>query len=98
MKNEFYSFGFLFRAAAVGGAVMSFQNAVADDNASKRPNVIFVYADDIGYGDLGCNGTSSVKTPNVDRRASEGIRFTNAHRVASTITPSRYSLLTGAYA
>lgn len=98
MKNEFYSFGFLFRAAAVGGAVMSFQNAVADDNANKRPNVIFVYADDIGYGDLGCNGTSSVKTPNVDRLASEGIRFTNAHSVASTSTPSRYSLLTGEYA
>lgn len=87
MKNEFYSFGFLFRAAAVGGAVMSFQNAVADDNANKRPNVIFVYADDIGYGDLGCNGTSSVKTPNVDRLAPEGIRFTNAHSVASTSTP-----------
>lgn len=63
-----------------------------------RPNVIFIYADDLGYGDLHCYGAKRVETPNVDRLAAEGIRFTNAHSVAATSTPSRYSLLTGEYA
>lgn len=63
-----------------------------------KPNVIFIYADDIGYGDISCYGYSSVKTPNVDKLASEGLRFTNAHCAASTSTPSRYAMLTGEYA
>ena len=62
------------------------------------PNVIVIYADDLGYGDLQCYGDKNVKTPHVDRLAAEGIRFTNAHAVAATSTPSRYSLLTGEYA
>lgn len=64
----------------------------------KKPNVIVILADDLGYGDLKCYGAKNVETPNVDQLASEGIRFTNAHAVASTSTPSRYSLLTGEYA
>lgn len=63
-----------------------------------HPNILLIYADDIGYGDLSCNGTSSVRTPNVEKLAVEGIRFTNAHCAAATSTPSRYSLLTGEYA
>ncbi|MEA4935451.1 MAG: arylsulfatase [Paludibacter sp.] len=62
------------------------------------PNIIIIYADDVGYGDLNCYGYSSVKTPNVDKLADEGIRFTNAHCGASTSTPSRYAMLTGEYA
>ena len=62
------------------------------------PNVVIIYADDLGYGDLGCYGAKGVETPNVDRLASQGIRFTNTHAVAATSTPSRYSLLTGEYA
>ena len=62
------------------------------------PNVIIIYADDIGFGDLSCNGEKTVQTPNVDRLANSGIRFTDAHTVAATSTPSRYSLLTGHYA
>ena len=62
---------------------------------AERPNVLFIYADDIGYGDLSCYGTASVKTSNVDTLASEGIRFTNVHSGAATSTPSRYGLLTG---
>lgn len=65
---------------------------------AQRPNVVFIYADDIGYGDLSCYGTSRVETPNVDRLASQGLRFTNAHTTSATCTPSRFSLLTGAYA
>lgn len=55
-------------------------------------------ADDLGYGDLECYGAKNVQTPNVNRLAGEGIRFTNAHTIAATSTPSRYSLLTGEYA
>ncbi len=62
------------------------------------PNVIFIYADDLGYGDLECYGATRVQTPNVNRLANEGIRFTHAHATASTSTPSRYGLLTGEYA
>lgn len=64
----------------------------------QKPNVIFLIADDIGYGDLSCYGEKTIHTPNVDKLASRGIRFTNAHAVAATSTPSRYSLFTGHYA
>ncbi len=61
------------------------------------PNVILLVADDLGYGDLSCYGATRVATPRVDRVAAEGVRFTDAHAVASTSTPSRFSLLTGEY-
>lgn len=67
-------------------------------NNNKQPNVIFIYADDLGYGDLECYGAHNVQTPNTNRLASGGIRFTNAHATAATSTPSRYALLTGEYA
>src|ERR1041385_6355301 len=62
------------------------------------PNIVFIYTDDLGYGDVGCYGATRVKTPNIDKLASEGLRFTDAHCTSSTCTPSRYSLLTGEYA
>lgn len=64
--------------------------------SKQKPNIIFVYLDDLGYGDLSCYG-GEVPTPNVDRLARNGIRFTNSYAAAATSTPSRYSLLTGAY-
>ncbi|MCC8154729.1 MAG: arylsulfatase, partial [Tannerellaceae bacterium] len=64
----------------------------------EKPNVIIILADDIGYGDLSCNGEKTIHTPNVDKLAATGVRFTDAHAVAATSTPSRYSLLTGEYA
>jgi arylsulfatase A-like enzyme len=66
--------------------------------APVRPNVVFILADDLGYGDLGCYGATKVKTPHVDRLAREGRRFTDAHSPSSVCTPSRYALLTGRYA
>jgi len=63
-----------------------------------KPNVIIILADDIGYGDLSCNGEPTIHTPNVEKVAKSGVRFTDAHSVAATSTPSRYSLLTGHYA
>ena len=64
----------------------------------EKPNIVFIYADDIGYGDLSCNGAKTIHTPNVERLASEGVRFTDAHSAAATSTPSRYAMLTGEYA
>ena len=55
--------------------------------APKKPNVIVILADDLGYGDLKCYGAKNVETPHVDKLASEGIRFTNAHTVAATQHP-----------
>lgn len=66
--------------------------------AKERPNIIIINADDLGFGDVSCNGFSKVPTPNVDKIASDGIRMTNAHATSATSTPSRYSLLTGSYA
>ena len=64
----------------------------------QQPNIVFILADDIGYGDLSCYGATRVQTPNVDRLAASGVRFMNAHCAAATSTPSRYALLTGQYA
>jgi len=66
--------------------------------AAKTPNVIVILADDIGYGDLGCYGATRVKTPNVDRLAAQGLRFTDGHSASATCTPTRYALMTGEYA
>jgi arylsulfatase A-like enzyme len=63
-----------------------------------QPNVVLIYADDLGYGDVSCYGATKVSTPNIDRLAKEGVRFTNAHSASATCTPSRYALLTGEYA
>jgi len=62
------------------------------------PNIVLIYIDDLGYGDVGCYGATAVKMPHIDRLAKEGLRFTDGHCGSATCTPSRYSLLTGEYA
>jgi arylsulfatase A len=64
----------------------------------KKPNIIYIMADDMGYGDVGCYNTESkIPTPNMDKLASQGVIFTDAHSVSSVCTPSRYGVLTGRY-
>ena len=63
-----------------------------------RPNVVVILADDIGFGDWGCYGATKIKTPNLDRLAAQGMRFTDAHSPAAVCTPTRYAMLTGQYA
>ena len=93
MKKEYY-YGIL--PLALTSCLVS--QTSAQERQINRPNVVFIYADDIGYGDLSCNGAKTIHTPNVERLAKMGVRFTNAHSAAATSTPSRYAMLTGEYA
>ena len=68
------------------------------DAAEQLPNIVFIMADDMGYGDAGCyNPESKIPTPNIDRLAKQGLRFTDAHAPAAVCVPTRYGLLTGRY-
>ncbi len=67
------------------------------DSVHEKPNIIIIYLDDLGYGDLGVYGGTGVKTPNIDKLADNGMRFTTAYSSSATCTPSRYALLTGEY-
>jgi arylsulfatase A-like enzyme len=79
--------------------LLSFASLAATPaRAADKPNIVVILADDIGYGDLGCYGATKVKTPNVDRLASQGLRFTDAHASSAVCTPTRYALMTGQYA
>src|SRR6516165_3481859 len=82
--------------SAVGAATPLLARTLA--SAPHRPNIIYMYADDLGYGDESCYGATRVRTPNIDRLAERGVRFTNAHSPSATCTPSRYALMTGEYA
>jgi len=81
-------------ALAIGGLLpcMALQAAPA------KPNIVLIYADDVGYGDVGAYGAKAIQTPHLDRLAREGLRFTDAHSPSATCTPSRYAMLTGEYA
>ncbi|MEE3085760.1 MAG: sulfatase-like hydrolase/transferase, partial [Bacteroidota bacterium] len=68
-----------------------------EKEAPTKPNIIIVYMDDLGYGDVSYNGAKKLKTPNMDAMAMEGMRFNNGYATSATCTPSRYALLTGVY-
>ena len=74
---------------------MSFSSLICAQS-DKLPNVLILYADDLGFGDLGCyHKESKIPTPHLDKLASEGMRFTDGHSSSGICTPSRYALLTG---
>ena len=76
---------------------ISLSLALGAESSSSRPNVVIIFADDLGYGDLGCYGHPSIRTPHLDRMAAEGVRFTDFYSAAEVCTPSRAGLLTGRY-
>ncbi len=67
------------------------------ESTAPPPNIVIIYCDDLGYGDVSAYGATRLKTPNLDRLANEGVRFTNGYATSATCTPSRYALLTGQY-
>lgn len=67
------------------------------ETTTSKPNIIVIYADDLGYGELGAYGATELKTPNLDKLANGGLKFTNGYASSATCTPSRYALLTGIY-
>ena len=87
----------LLRSAALGlGLLAAWPMAAMADHHEAKPNIVFILADDLGYGDVGCyNPEAKAPTPNIDRLAREGMRFTDAHSPSTVCTPTRYSLLTG---
>lgn len=77
--------------------VLALSGAAVATQAAERPNVIIVFIDDFGYGDLGCYGSTKHRTPHIDQMAKEGIRLTDFYVGSSVSTPSRSALLTGCY-
>ena len=84
----------LLFAALCGFANGEKAGAAVPDAAGSKPNIILILADDLGYGDLGCYGSKLKSTPNIDRMAEQGVRFTDFH-AASWCAPSRRGLMTG---
>jgi arylsulfatase A-like enzyme len=82
-------------AQMVLGVARAQQPSGAPAPAPSRPNIIFILADDLGYGDLGCYGQAKIKTPNLDNLAKEGMRFTNFYAGSTVCAPSRCALMTG---
>ena len=92
---RFYLCGFLWVLVLVTGCGQESGN---QESAEKRlPNIVIINMDDLGYGDVGAYGATELETPNMDRLANEGVRFTDGYASSATCTPSRYALLTGVY-
>ena len=91
----------MLRLASIGAAGVALGSwscplaALAGERSQRKPNFVIIFADDLGYGDLGCYGHPSIRTPNLDRMAAEGQRWTDFYVGASVCTPSRAALLTG---
>jgi arylsulfatase A-like enzyme len=89
---------FANRSLVLLASILLSAAGVSPAAAQQRPNVVLIYADDLGYGDVSAYGATRLKTPDIDSLARAGLRFTDAHSPAATCTPSRYALLTGQYA
>lgn len=80
------------------GCLLLGQSDIKKEHELPKPNIIFILADDLGYGDVSCyNENSKINTPNIDQLAAHGVRFTDAHSSSAVCTPTRYGILTGRY-
>ena len=89
----------LFFGTALFAALINVNESQLSAAGETKPNVVVVLADDLGYGDVQCNNLErgKIPTPNIDRLASQGMRFTDGHSSSGVCSPSRYTLLTGRY-
>ncbi|WP_346859410.1 arylsulfatase [uncultured Draconibacterium sp.] len=94
MSRSFISLIFLVLISVTSSCSGNKEKQVASKN---KPNIVIIYLDDLGYGDVGAYGATEIQTPNIDRLANEGVMFTDGHASSATCTPSRYALLTGVY-
>ncbi len=79
------------------GLFISCSSSPKSEETTSLPNIVIIYADDLGYGDVGAYGATEISTPNIDMLASGGVRFSNGHSSSATCSPSRFALLTGTY-
>ena len=86
-----------FLVIVLGSALFCTSPAIAQ-KPKPKPNIVVIYTDDLGFGDISANGATRINTPNIDRIANQGLRFTRAYATSATCTPSRFSFLTGKYA
>ena len=87
----------LFLCMEMLSSVVSAQQIKKNEQVQEKPNIVIIYFDDLGYGDVGAYGAVELETPNIDQLAHAGVRFTNGYAASATCTPSRYALLTGVY-
>ena len=100
MKNNKFSisiFAIALLSLSISCKTKAQNSSVDVGDKNEKPNVVIIYLDDLGYGDLSCYGATELKTPNIDALASGGIKFTSGYATSATCTPSRYGLLTGVY-
>src|SRR6185295_8323220 len=101
-RREFVSTaltGTALAGAAIVGAGNNLSAASGQPRSGRtvRPNILFILADDLGYGDLSCYGRPDYQTPHLDRLATQGVRFVNAYSASSVCTPTRCAFITGRY-
>ena len=95
IKNKYYLLA--LTGLIIMGACKEVPKNEKVSSQKEKPNIIIIYADDLGYGELGAYGATELKTPNLDKLANGGMLFTNGYASSATCTPSRYALLTGEY-
>jgi arylsulfatase A-like enzyme len=95
-KSQFIFYSFLLMFCSFCETSSKSKLSTATEN-KKQPNILFIYADDLGYGDVSAYGSIGLRTPNIDELANNGLLFTNGYASSATCSPSRYALLTGTY-
>lgn len=96
-KNSNFNFLFYLSILLLISSCKEESKIVETSEEKTKPNIVIIYADDLGYGEMGAYGATELKTPNLDKLAHGGMRFTNGYASSATCTPSRYALLTGIY-